>query len=715
MACPFAVGERMYRTGDRVRWTAEGQLVFVGRVDDQVKVRGFRIEPAEIEEVLAAHPGVGRVAVVARTESPGDTRLLAYVVPADSGVGGGSGDDGGDDLMVVLRQFAARRLPEYMLPSAIVVLDALPLTANGKLDRAALPSPDRTGAAESGGFAPSPQEEILCGLFAQVLDLESVGAHENFFELGGHSLLATRLVSRVRAVLGVELDIRSLFETPTAAGLAGELTRSGVARTALAVRERPERVPLSFAQRRLWFLGQLEGRSAKYNASTVVRLSGSVDVAALSAALRDVLGRHEVLRTVFAVADGEPYQRVLSLDHVEWEPVVETVASEEMPGAIARATGHLFDLAAEVPIKAWLFSSGPREHVLVLVVHHIAGDGWSMGPLGRDVSTAYAARCAGHAPEWAPLPVQYADYALWQREILGDEDDPESVLSAQVAYWRSALAGAPEELELPVDRPRPAVAGHRGHGARLEVPGDLHGDIMELARAEGVTVFMVLQAALAVLLSRLGAGTDVPIGAAVAGRTDEGLDDLVGFFVNTLVMRTDLSGDPSFREVLGRVRETGLAAFGNQDVPFERLVEELAPARSLARHPLFQVMLTLQNTGRAALELPDIEVGAASAADTADLSPAARVDIEVTVGEVVDDQGRPAGLRGLVTGAADLFDPDSVLLMAERLVRVLRAVTAEPASRLGAVDVLTGDERSRVLVGWNDTAVELVPASSSSS
>ncbi|MFJ8747559.1 non-ribosomal peptide synthase/polyketide synthase, partial [Embleya sp. NPDC127516] len=704
VACPFAVGERMYRTGDRVRWTAEGRLVFVGRADDQVKVRGFRIEPAEIEEVLAAHPGVARVAVVARTESSGDTRLLAYVVPADAD--GGFGDGGSDDLPVALREFAARRLPEYMLPGAIVVLAALPLTANGKLDRAALPSPDRLDGAESGGFAPSPQEEILCGMFAQVLGLESVGAHENFFELGGHSLLATRLVSRVRAVLGVELDIRSLFESPTAAGLAGELTRSGAARTALAVRERPERVPLSFAQRRLWFLGQLEGRSAKYNASTVVRLSGPVDNAALSAALRDVIGRHEVLRTVFAVADGEPYQRVLSLDHVEWEPVAESVAPAEMPGAIARATGHVFDLAAEVPIKAWLFSSGPREHVFVLVVHHIAGDGWSMGPLGRDVSTAYAARCAGHAPEWAPLPVQYADYTLWQREILGEEDDPESVLSAQVAYWRSALAGAPEELELPIDRPRPPVAGHRGHSARLEIPGDLHGDIVELARSEGVTVFMVLQAGLAVLLSRLGAGTDVPIGAAVAGRTDESLDDLVGFFVNTLVMRTDLSGDPTFREVLGRVRETGLAAFGNQDVPFERLVEELAPARSLARHPLFQVMLTLQNAGRAALELPDIEVGAASAADAADLSPAARVDIEVTVGEVVDDQGRPAGLRGLVTVAADLFDPNFVLQMAERLARVLRAVTAEPASRLGAVDVLDGAERSRVLVEWNDTAVD---------
>jgi len=702
VACPFVPGQRMYRTGDVVRWDAEGQLVFAGRADEQVQVRGFRVEPGEIATVLAGHPSVAQAVVIAREDAPGDKRLVAYVVPTSSEPG-----DSSD-----LKEWAARSLPGYMVPAAIVFLDALPLNHNGKLDRNALPAPEYTSSASTGRPSSTPREEVLCQLFAEVLGLPEVGVDDGFFDLGGHSLLATRLVNRIRSVLGVELPLRVLFETPTPAGVAAavDATADG-ARLALAATPasaRPQRLPLSFAQRRLWFLAQLEGPSATYNLPAVVRIEGAVNRSALESAFRDLLERHEVLRTVFKTADGEPYQQILAMDEFDWsldgiDLNVLTVEPDSLRDLIAADAGHRFDLSAEVPIRARLITVSPDESILAVVVHHIAGDGWSIGRLAHDLSAAYAARIAGEQNAGCSsqqLPVQYADYALWQRELLGDEQDPSSLLSRQVEYWRRTLDGAPAELVLPADRQRPAAAGHRAHTADLTVDAALHARLAELARGNGATLFMLMQAAVAVLLSRLGAGTDIPVGSVVSGRVDAALDELVGFFVNTLVLRTDLSGDPEFTEVLARVREAGLGAFAHQDVPFERLVEQLAPTRSLARHPLFQVMLSVQNLEEARLALGDARISGMSV-DTG----VSKFDVEVIVAESAAADAEPRGLRVTVKLTSDLFDEPAAEVFAARLLRVLGQVAADPAARLGAVDVLDDAERRRVLTEWNDTAV----------
>ncbi|AKN68643.1 siderophore 2,3-dihydroxybenzoate-glycine-threonine trimeric ester bacillibactin synthetase [Streptomyces sp. PBH53] len=690
VADPYgAPGSRMYRTGDLVKWRADGQLEFVGRVDHQVKVRGFRIELGEIETALLGHPGVAQAVVTVREDRPGDQRLVAYAVPRAGGERPGPEE---------LRAWVARTLPEYMVPSAFVLLDSFPLTPNGKLDRGALPAPAAERAR--GPQRPrGPREELLCGLFAEVLGLDEVGVHDDFFRLGGHSLLATRLTSRVRTALGAELALRDLFEAPTPAALAGRLDEAGAARrTPLRPVRRPDLVPLSSAQQRLWFLHQLEGPSPTYNVPLVLHLSGELDVAALHAALADLVTRHESLRTVFPQRDGTPYQLVLEGDAAC--PVFEVVrcGPEDLDGRVSGAARYAFDLTAQPPLRSWLFETAPDEHTLLLLAHHIACDGASLAPLGDDLAAAYTARLAGRAPEWEPLPAQYADYTLWQREALGDEGDPDSLLSGQVAYWRAALAGIPDQLELPADRPRPAVAGHRGDRVGFAWDAELHTAVVRLAREHQCSVFMVLQAGLAALLTRLGAGTDIPIGTPVAGRVDEALDRLVGFFVNTLVLRTDTSGDPSFAELLARVRETNLSAYAHQDVPFERLVEVVNPVRSTAHHPLFQVMLILQNTDEATVRLPGLTVEL----DEADTG-AARMDLAFNMEELHTEDRAPAGLTGTVEFATDLFDPATARELAARLERLLRSAVADATRPLGALDVLAADERERLLVEWNAT------------
>ncbi|WIN00200.1 condensation domain-containing protein [Actinoplanes oblitus] len=532
------------------------------------------------------------------------------------------------------------------------------------------------------------REEILCGLFASVLRVDRIGRDDGFFRRGGHSLLAVTLINRVRAVLGVEIGLRDFFLEPTVAGLARRIaTMSGSGTRAPLLRApRPDPMPLSYAQRRLWFLEQWGGAGRMYNIPLVLRLRRPLDPAVLGAAARDVTDRHEVLRTVYRSAGGDPYQEVL--DRADPVVTVLDLAPRDLTAAIDTATGYVFDLRTEIPFRVWLLRPAGEDPVLVLLLHHIAGDGWSTGPLLRDLSQAYEARTAGHAPQWTPLPVQYADYTLWQQTLLTDQNGP---LPELVDYWRTTLAGAPEVLELPTDRPRPAEAGHRGAVVPFTLDAGLHTAVARLARDCDATVFMVLQAALAVLLTRYGAGTDIPIGTVVAGRGDEALDDLVGFFVNTLVLRTDVAGDPTFSELLARVRDTDLSAFDHQDLPFERLVEELNPVRSTAHHPLVQVTLVLQNTETARGDTgPGPIAGDAVPFETG----TAKFDLTLAVREELAD-GAPAGLRCALEYATDLFDAATAESLADRFGRVLRAVVADPGARIGDADLRTPDERRR--------------------
>jgi amino acid adenylation domain-containing protein/non-ribosomal peptide synthase protein (TIGR01720 family) len=672
VADPFGEpGSRMYRTGDLVRSRPDGIIDFLGRTDDQVKIRGYRVELGEISSALGDQDGVAQAAVVVDDQK----RLIGYVV--------GSGEPA--DLRAALKA----RLPEYMVPTAIVAVDSFPLTVNGKLDVRALPKPEITSAAGSRD-PETEQERVLCELFADVLGVPRIGVDDNFFELGGHSLLATRLISRARTALAAELAIRDLFEAPTVAELAVRAGGSrGAARPAVVALDRPDELPLSFAQRRLWLVQQLEGTSSAYNFPLVLRLRGELDIAALRAALGDVMARHEALRTVFGERDGVPFQRVVPVA----EPVVEVVDVVDVEEFVAATVDRPFDLATELPVRTTVGRLSARENVVVLLLHHITTDEWSDRPFLADLAAAYAARSHGRDPELPPPAVQYGDYALWQRKLLGEGD----LATAQLDYWATALDGVPEELELPTDRPRPARPSFRG--AELEIDFGPQADgLRGLAQRTGASMFMVLHAAVATLLHRLGAGVDIPLGAPIAGRTDEALDDLVGFFVNTLVLRTDLSGDPSFTELVARVRETDLAAFSHQDVPFEAVVERVNPVRSTARNPLFQVMVGYHNRSGDWLELPGLDV---------DWEPvttrSAKFDLVFSFTEHVDTGTVVLALEY----ATDLFDAATAVRLGERLTAVVEAVTAAPDAPVSAVEVLSADERALVVDGFNATVREV--------
>ncbi|MFC4128544.1 amino acid adenylation domain-containing protein [Nocardia rhizosphaerae] len=685
VANPFTAGTRLYRTGDLARWQLDtGVLEYLGRTDFQVKIRGLRIELGEIESALLATDGIARAVCVARAGRTGDDELVAYVVPAP----GAPAPEPG-----VLLSSLRRGLPSYMVPSALVVLDELPLSANGKVDRKALPEPDLGVRLTTGAAAP--QTELECALaeiFTEVLALDgtTIGVDDSFFDLGGNSLVAARAVARINTALDATTTIRDLFEHSTIAALADYLTthRSEAPTPKLVPVVRPDRVPLSLAQQRLWILNRFAEHAAAYNMPLALRLTGRLDLDALRAGLRDVLDRHESLRTSFPEGPDGAYQLVHPAAAVAPELMPTDVSAADLAGLIGEVTGRGFDLRTETPLRVALYRVGTDDHLLLVVLHHISGDGWSVAPLARDLMTAVAARAEGAAPAWTPLPVQYADFALWQRELLGEENDPQSPLGKQLGHWRDTLAGLPDQLDLPLDRPRPLQRGTGGDTVAFTIGAELRRAAGELATSRGVSMFMVLHAALATLLARLCGTGDITIGTPIAGRSDPALDDLVGMFVNTLVLRTEVDPAAGFDRMLDLVRETDLDAFANPDVPFERLVDLVNPERSAARHPLFQVMLSYDGTPDLRIDLPGV---------AAELVPVesgvAKFDLQLEVRDNHDD----GPLDAEFGFATDVFDRATVAAIARRFTTLLAAAVAAPAAPIGDLDLLDRRETARLV------------------
>ncbi|WAL45294.1 amino acid adenylation domain-containing protein [Rhodococcus pyridinivorans] len=675
---------RVYRTGDLARRSADGTLTIVGRSDFQVKIRGFRIELGEVDAVLAGIPGVSFAVTLTLTRpGPGeDDVLVSYVQPvADTTIDP-------DHLLDAAR----KALPRHMVPATIVVLDSIPLTPNGKLDREALPEP----VFEVREFrAPStPAEETVAGVFAEVLGVDRVGADDDFFDLGGNSLMATRVAARIGSATNTTVPVRMLFEASTVSGLAALLDeQSGMGtRIPLAPVPRPERIPLSLAQQRIWFLSRFDSASPVNNIPLPVRLPADLCPDALAAALRDVLARHEVLRTVFPEQDGVGWQQVLDIDEVDLQLTVDAVTEEEVHARLVRAASTGFDVTTDIPIRVELLRLPDGEHVLVLVLHHIAADGSSLAPFVRDLLTAYTARSAGSAPEWSELPVQYADYTLWQRTVLGDESDPTSLIASQVGYWRTTLDGLPEQIALPFDRPRPQTPSYRGAVHRSVLDGDVHAALAELARKHGVSLFMLVHALYAVTVWRLSGEQDVVVGSPIAGRGEEALDDLVGMFVNTLVLRSRIDPNTPFTEFLQQVQHVDLEAFENADVPFERLVEVLDPARATDRHPLFQVALFFQNFA---------EPNAASGVDAVDAGfVVSKFDLQLNI---VSQGNGDAPLDVSWQYAVDLFEHGTVEAFARRFETVLRSALGDPEQAIGDLEFMEGHERRAILSDWNAT------------
>ncbi|MBA2672822.1 non-ribosomal peptide synthase/polyketide synthase, partial [Ramlibacter sp.] len=686
---PFAAdpGARLYRTGDRVRWLADGNIEYLGRLDNQVKLRGFRIELGEIEAVLQQDDGVGDAIVVLREDEAGDKKLVAYVV----GQGGAVPD------VEQLRQSLKARLPEYMVPGAFVMLQALPLSPNGKVDRKALPAPSGERQAGSDYVEPGTRtERELAAIWSSVLKVDRVGVHDNFFELGGHSLLATRVASQIAAALGREMPLRELFQRPKLGELAAYLDGHVGETQALAPIVRADRsgdVPLSYAQQRLWFLDRYEPQSAAYNIPMAMRLKGrGMDAAKLQAVFAQLVARHESLRTAFDANNGEAVQVIreeldvpVRFDDLSGLP--QDAREAKAAQLLEQEAGEPFDLAEGPLLRVGLVKLGEDEHILLLTMHHIVSDGWSMGVLVDEVAQIYRAHGEGRQPNLPPLAIQYADYAVWQRDRLQGE-----VLQQQLGYWRDQLEGAPTLLELPTDRPRPTLQSHQGAVHDFTLPAQLTGRLKELAQAQGATLFMLLQAAFAVLLHRLSGQDDICIGTPIAGRNRAELEGLIGFFVNTLVLRSRIDPNARFDALLEQSKEAALGAYAHQDVPFEQLVEHLKPPRSLSYTPLFQVMFILQNAPRESLEIPGLRFEAMASA-----TRTAKFDLTCSL---VEEQDRLYGTLEYSTG---LFDEATIARMAQHYEVLLQGICDAPDASVRDLPLLTTAQRHQVLVEWNAT------------
>ncbi len=698
IANPFnpADSARLYKTGDRARYLPDGNIEFLGRIDCQVKIRGFRIELGEIEAVLSQHPQVQEAVVIARADRLGNLYLAAYAI-ADRSVTTSN-----------LRDFLNQWLPDYMIPGAFVYLESMPLTPNGKVDRQALPVPDLDLNWYTDFVPPAtPTQAMLAQLWAEILNIHQVGIHDNFFELGGHSLLATQVIIQLRSLFGVELPLRSLFELPMIAQFSELIEANQEAGMRVQgwlndrvpppiVRvPRDESLPLSFAQTRLWFLDQLEGGSATYNMPEPLQLTGDLDVTALEMAVQAIVQRHEILRTSFKMVDGVQVQEIasdlsISIPLVDLQHLLAEEQADQVQRFAITESQQTFDLGMAPLLRVTLVRLEEKSHLLLLTMHHIISDGWSMGIFIDEISTLYQGFCAGKPVELPELPIQYADFARWQRQWLTGE-----VLQTHLDYWKYQLDAVPPLLELPTDRPRPSIQTFQGASVAFQLDRELTQQLKTLSQRSGATLFMTLLAAFATLLSRYSGQEDIAIGSPIANRNHSGIESLIGFFVNTLVLRTQLDGNPTFAELLERVREMTLAAYEHQDLPFEKLVEELQPERSLSYTPLFQVMFVLQNAPVGKLELSDLT-----------MTPFKMEHVNAKFDLTLQMEETAAGLTGELIYNRDLFDPATIERMARHFQILLSGIVANTQQRVAQLPLLSTAEQQQLLIDWNATQTD---------